>query len=63
MNSIAVNNIFDVITTNKMEASELKMRSDLMIALRDIIDDREWTRKEAAEYFGLTQSRVSDLKN
>ncbi len=63
MSSIAIDNIFDVVASNKIEASELKMCSDLMITLRDIIDDREWTRKEAAEYFGLTQFRVSDLKN
>ncbi len=63
MSSIAVGNIFDVVTDNKMEASELKTCSDLMIVLRDIIDGRGWTRKEASKYLGLTQSHVSDLKN
>ncbi len=63
MSSIAVDNVFDVVTIDKMEASELKIRSDLIIILRDILDDRGWKRKEAAEYLGLTPARISDLKN
>ena len=32
------NNIFDVITDNKSEASRLETRSDLMITIREIIN-------------------------
>ncbi len=63
MNSIAVDNIFSVVARNKTEAVELKACSDLMIAIRDIIDDKGWNLKEAAKYLGLTQSRIIDLKN
>jgi len=63
MKSIAFNNIFEAITDDKAEASELQTRSDLMIVLRDIIDDHGWPQKEAAKHLGLTQPRVSDLKN
>jgi len=31
-------NIFDVLTEDKAEASDLQTRSDLMIAIRDTID-------------------------
>ncbi len=63
MSSIEIDNIFDVVTSDKVEASELNICSDLMIVLRDIIDDKRWKQKEAAEYLGLTQPSVSDLKN
>jgi len=63
LKSIAFNNIFEAITDDKAEASELQTRSDLMIVLRDIIDDNGWQQKEAAKHLGLTQPRVSDLKN
>jgi len=62
MSSIVVKNIFDVVTDSPEEASELQTRSDLMIAIRDIIDEQGWTQVEAAEKLGLTQPRVSDLK-
>jgi len=56
-------NIFDAITEDKAEASELQTRSDLMIAIRDIIDANKWSQEVAAERMGLTQPRVSDLKS
>jgi predicted XRE-type DNA-binding protein len=44
------------------EAQNLKVRSDLMIELSKVIDSRELTQAEAAELFGVTQPRISDLK-
>jgi len=43
------------------EAENLKMRTDLMIQLSKLIDARRLTQAEAAELFGVTQPRVSDL--
>ncbi|MFT6101382.1 MAG: putative XRE-type DNA-binding protein [Arenicella sp.] len=63
MTSIKFDNIFEAISDSPEEASELQTRGDLMISLRDIIDDKNWSQKEAAEALGLTQPRVSDLKN
>lgn len=63
MSTIGFDNIFDAVTSDKTEASELQTRSDLMGVIRDIIDDHAWTQKEAAEKLQLTQPRVSDLKN
>lgn len=61
--TLEYNNIFDVVTEDKAEASELQTRSDLMIAIRDIINTKNWSQKDAAEHFGITQPRVSDLVN
>jgi predicted XRE-type DNA-binding protein len=61
--TLEYSNIFDVITEDKAEASKLQTRSDLMIAIRDIIDTKKWSQEVAAEQMGLTQPRVSDLKN
>ena len=63
MKSVAFNNIFDAVTSSAEEASELQTRSDLMIAIRDILNDKNWNQKEAANELGLTQPRVSDLIN
>ncbi|VAW51026.1 Helix-turn-helix motif [hydrothermal vent metagenome] len=63
MATVAFDNIFDAVTDNAEEALELQTRADLMIVLRDIIDEKNWTQKEAGKQLGLTQPRVSDLKN
>lgn len=56
-------NIFEAITDDNAQASELQTRSDLMIAIRDIINARQWSQSQAAQHMGLTQPRVSDLVN
>lgn len=56
-------NIFDVVVEDKAVASDLQTRSDLMIAIRDIIATKQWSQTEAAKHMGLTQPRVSDLVN
>jgi predicted XRE-type DNA-binding protein len=61
MNSIKFSNAFDAVTDNKEEACELQIRADLMIALRDIVEEKGWKQAEAAVALKLTQPRVSDL--
>lgn len=56
-------NIFDAITEDGAEASELQTRSDLMIEIRDIVNAKGWDQKQAAAAMGITQPRVSDLVN
>jgi predicted XRE-type DNA-binding protein len=63
MTSIKFDNIFDAITDNPEEASELQTRADLMSVIRDIVQDNNWKQSEAAEKMGLTQPRVSNLLN
>ncbi|MFY0675646.1 MAG: XRE family transcriptional regulator [Neptuniibacter sp.] len=63
MSSIAYNNIFEAVTDNKEEASELQNCSSLIIAIRENIELQGWTQDEAAKQLGLSQPRVSDLIN
>jgi predicted transcriptional regulator len=39
----------------------MKARSKLMMALSDIISQRQLRQKDAAELFGVTQPRISNL--
>jgi predicted XRE-type DNA-binding protein len=43
------------------EAAILQMRADLMADLRKYIKTKKLTQAEAANIFGVSQSRVSDL--
>jgi predicted XRE-type DNA-binding protein len=43
------------------QAQNLRVRADLMIALSNLIEDRDLTQVEAAELFGVSQPGVSDL--
>ncbi|HTJ93148.1 MAG TPA: XRE family transcriptional regulator [Pararobbsia sp.] len=43
------------------QAVLMRLRADLMEALRKTIEEREWTQQRAATELGVTQSRVSDL--
>ena len=45
-----------------VDASEnLRIRSDLMIELSELIRDKGWTQAQAAELMGVSQPRISDL--
>lgn len=63
MTSIKFDNIFDAVTDSQEEANELQTRADLMIVIRDIVEDKGWKQVEVAEKLALTQPRVSDLLN
>lgn len=43
------------------EAAVLQMRADLMSDLRKFIEGKRFTQAKAAEFLGMSQSRVSDL--
>ena len=53
--------VWDAIEDTPAAAENLKLRSALMIALKEQIERRHWTQAEAARRFGVTQPRVSDL--
>lgn len=42
-------------------AENMKLRAELMDALRHQIDAQGWRQIDAARYLGVTQPRVSDL--
>lgn len=54
-------NVFRDLGFSPEEAMNLKIRSDLMIRLSKLIDTRGLTQAKAAELFGVTQPRISDL--
>ena len=54
-------NVFEVLEDDPAMAQNLKIRSELMIALRQYIEDAGLGQKEAAEVFGVHQPRISDL--
>lgn len=43
------------------EAENLRIRSELIVRLARLIDERKLTQAEAARILGVTQPRVSDL--
>jgi predicted XRE-type DNA-binding protein len=55
-------NVFRDLGFSEEEAINLKMRADLMIRLSKLIDARGLTQAEAAEFFGVSQPRISDLR-
>ena len=43
------------------EAENLRVRADLMIAIKALIKENGWTQKEAARHFGVSQPRISEI--
>ena len=55
--------VWDAIADSPEEAANLKLRSQLMDAIKVYIDHEDITQKEAAKRLGVTRSRVSELVN
>ena len=53
--------VWDAIEDSPVEAKNMKLRSVLMMALKDHIARTKMSQGHAAEIFGVTQPRVSDL--
>jgi predicted XRE-type DNA-binding protein len=53
--------VWDVIETSPAAAANMKVRSDLMIALRETIEGWRVSQAAAAKRLGLTQPRLNDL--
>ena len=43
------------------EAENLRVRADLMIAIRALIGEKGWSQTEAARHFGVAQPRISEI--
>jgi len=54
-------NVFVDLGYSSDEAAILQMRADLMANLRKFIKAKKLSQTKAAELFGVSQSRVSDL--
>ncbi|MGN2635490.1 helix-turn-helix domain-containing protein [Nocardia takedensis] len=55
--------VFDAISDTAAQAENLKVRSMLLVAIGDRIDEFGWSQRVAAQNLGVTQPRISDLKN
>jgi len=53
--------VWDAIEDTPEEAENMKLRSALMIALKEHLTRTGLNQSEAAKLFGITQPRVSDL--
>ena len=53
--------VWDAIENTPEEAENMKLRSSLMMALKNHIARTGITQAQAAKLFGVTQPRVSDL--
>jgi predicted XRE-type DNA-binding protein len=54
-------NVFRDLGFDTQEAENLRLRSELMIHVRKVIERRHLTQSAAATLFGVTQPRISDL--
>lgn len=54
-------NVWDAIMDTPQEALNMRLRSELMMQIRQAIDVNGWTQKKAAKQLGVTQPRISDL--
>ena len=53
--------VFRALGFDVEESANLRIRSDLMIQLGELIQKRGWTQAKAADVMGVTQPRISDL--
>ena len=54
-------NVWDAIEDTPAQAENMKLRSALMMALKDHIARTGLSQSEAAKLLGVTQPRISDL--
>jgi predicted XRE-type DNA-binding protein len=54
-------NVWDAIEDTPAEVENMKLRSRLMMILKDHIKAQGWTQAEAAKRLNVTQPRISDL--
>jgi predicted XRE-type DNA-binding protein len=53
--------VWDAIEDTPDAAEHMRIRSSLMISLKQHVKEQGWTQTEAAAALGVTQPRVSDL--
>ena len=59
--TLSSGNVFTDLGFGPGEAAVMGLRADLMARLRVLVQTEGWTQAQAAERFGIAQSRVSDL--
>jgi predicted XRE-type DNA-binding protein len=53
--------VWDAIEGSPTEAANMKLRSNLVFAIREVVESWKGTQAEAAKRLGVTQPRMNDL--
>ena len=53
--------VWDAIESSPTEAANMKARSDVLMAIRKVVDGWDVTQAEAARKLGINQPRMNDL--
>lgn len=53
--------VWDAIEDTPEQAENMRLRAELMHALREHVKGSGWSQAEAASHLGVTQPRISDL--
>ncbi len=61
MSNERFDSVWDAIEDTPEEAANMKLRSELMLALKEHIARTGLSQSQAAKLFGVTQPRISDL--
>jgi predicted XRE-type DNA-binding protein len=62
MNGQRFDSVWEAIEDSPTEAANMKARSDLVMAIREVIESVKVTQAaEAAKWLGVTQPRMNDL--
>ncbi len=61
MSNERFDSVWDAIEDTPEEAANMKLRSELMLALKEHIARAGLSQSQAAKLFGVTQPRISDL--
>jgi len=55
------NSLWDALEKTPVMVEDMKMRSRLMMEIRERIENRQYPPTEAARHLGMTQPRLDDL--
>ncbi|WP_234730198.1 helix-turn-helix domain-containing protein [Acidocella facilis] len=61
MSSKRFTKVWDAIEDTPAEVENMKLRSALIMALKEWIISKSLSQRQAAKFFGITQPRISDL--
>jgi predicted XRE-type DNA-binding protein len=61
MSNERFDSVWDAIEDTKAQAENMRLRSSLMMSLKEHVSREGLTQSQAAKVFGVTQPRVSDL--
>lgn len=54
---------FELVSDDADEISNLELKANMMIAIRSLIEGKGWSQSDAAKELGVSQPRISNLKN